>query len=305
MTRLGRAWQALDPERRLAAVAAVALLLTMFLPWYQQNGVADGSVVSRDLNAFAVFSFLEGAILLTALAVLLLLFVRAERRELPLPEKDGSLVLLAGGFVLLLLFIRLFDKPGVSGKGTAVDVGVQWGIFFALAAAGLLAYAGARLRAAQQEPPLLRGRVNWRGPSGGAGPRANGPSQWRAQAAPGARRREWRRAPLALPPAGEDSEVGAPEIRPSAPRSRRVPSANVAKAGPKTRSKTVSATDNAEAATKVVSATDARPKRQTTAARRRDGHADQLSFEDPADNVNDAADALADAAKPSQGSNRP
>ena len=52
----------------------------------------------------------------------------------------------------LLLVLRLFDKPGVTQHGVAANVGVQWGIFFALAAAGLLAYAGSRMRAARSVP---------------------------------------------------------------------------------------------------------------------------------------------------------
>lgn len=167
MTRLGRAWRALDYEHRLAAIAAVLLVLTMLLPWYQQNGVVHGIVVSRDLNAFAVFSLIEGLVLLIALGVLAMLFVVAERQELPLRGIDGTLVLGGGSFAALLLVIRLFDKPGVSGNDGAVDVGVQWGIFFALAASGLLLYAGARMRSAEREPPLLRGRRSPSGPSGG------------------------------------------------------------------------------------------------------------------------------------------
>ncbi|MHB1469196.1 MAG: hypothetical protein ACYCX7_08570 [Solirubrobacteraceae bacterium] len=197
MTRLRRAWQALDHERRLAAVAAVALLLTMVLPWYQQNGVVHGIVVSRDLNAFAVFSGIEALILLVALAVLALLFAVAERHELPLPEMEGSLVLGGGSFAALLLVIRLFDKPGVSGNGGAVDVGVQWGIFFALAAVALLIYAGARMRAVDQEPPLPRARRGWRGPSG---PAPTSGSFSRADGFPGREdERAMRRAPRELP----------------------------------------------------------------------------------------------------------
>lgn len=164
-------------------VAAVVLVLTMLLPWYQQNGVVHGVVVSRDLNAFAVFSLIEGLVLLIALGVLALLFAVAERHTLPLPGIDGSLVLGGGSFAALLLVIRLFDKPGVSGKGGAVDVGVQWGIFFALAAAGLLVYAGVRMRASEREPPPLSGRRGWRGPSG-SGPSPYGhdsPARKRAQ----------------------------------------------------------------------------------------------------------------------------
>ena len=67
------------------------------------------------------------------------------------------MVLAAGLWSALLLILRLFDKPGITQHGVAANVGIQWGIFFALAAAGLLAYAGSRMRAGQRpEPPLLR-----------------------------------------------------------------------------------------------------------------------------------------------------
>ncbi|MDX6580392.1 MAG: hypothetical protein QOJ47_1941, partial [Gaiellales bacterium] len=82
------------------------------------------------------------AILLVALAVLALLFARAERRDFHLPGGDGTVVMLAGAWAALLLVWRLFDKPGITTRGVAANVGVQWGIFFALAAAGFLTYAG-------------------------------------------------------------------------------------------------------------------------------------------------------------------
>jgi hypothetical protein len=158
---IAHAWSTLDRERRLAAVAAVALFATMFLPWYQQNAVVSARkvapLVSSNLNAFQVFSFVEAAVLLVAVAVLFLLYARAEGREFKLPGGDGTVVLAAGLWSALLLVLRLFDKPGVTQHGVAANVGVQWGIFFALAAAGLLAYAGSRMRAGQRpEPPLMR-----------------------------------------------------------------------------------------------------------------------------------------------------
>ena len=83
--------------------------------------------------------------------------MRAEGRDFRLPGGDGAVVLAAGLWSALLLILRLFDKPGITQHGVAANVGIQWGIFFALAAAGLLAYAGSRMRAAQRpEPPLLR-----------------------------------------------------------------------------------------------------------------------------------------------------
>jgi hypothetical protein len=158
---LARAWDALDRDRRLAAVAAAALFVTMLLPWYQQNAVVGAAkaapLVSRNLDAFQVFSFIEAAVLLVAVAVLALLYARAEGHAFRLPGGDGGVVLAAGLWSALLLVLRLFDKPGVTQHGIAANVGVQWGIFFALAAAGLLAYAGSRMRAGQRpEPPLVR-----------------------------------------------------------------------------------------------------------------------------------------------------
>jgi hypothetical protein len=161
MTRLSSAWRALTPDQRLAGAAATALFVTMFLPWYQQNAVVNSPratpLQSRNLNAFQVFSFVEAAVLLVAVAVLYLLFARGERRSFQLPGGDGTVVFAAGIWVALLLILRLFDKPGITTHGIAANVGIQWGIFFALAAAGLLAVAGSRMRAgARPEPPLLR-----------------------------------------------------------------------------------------------------------------------------------------------------
>jgi hypothetical protein len=156
--RLTRAWRALTPERRLAALSAVGLFVTMFFPWYQQNIRSGRGVVTHDVSAFGVFSFVEAAVLLVALAVLALLFARAEGRAFHLPGGDGAVVTGAGLWAVLLLVWRLFDKPGVAADG--INVGVQWGIFFALCAAGLLAYAGSRMRAlARPEPPLVERRI--------------------------------------------------------------------------------------------------------------------------------------------------
>ena len=138
-------------EQRLVGGAAVALFVTMLLPWYQQNAVVNAPrtapLQSRNLNAFQVFSFVEAAVLLVAMAVIYLLYARAEGRKFHLPGSDGAVVMVAGLWTALLLVIRLFDKPGISSHGIAANVGVQWGIFFALAAAGLLTYAGSRMRA--------------------------------------------------------------------------------------------------------------------------------------------------------------
>ncbi|HUB35739.1 MAG TPA: hypothetical protein VL972_02860 [Solirubrobacteraceae bacterium] len=177
MTRLSRDWRALTGEQRLAAGSAVALFLTMLLPWYQQNAVISAPrttpLQSRNLNAFQVFTFVEAAVLLVALAVLYLLYARAEGRHFHLPGSDGAVVMAAGLWTALLLVFRLFDKPGISSHGIAANVGVQWGIFFALLASGLMAYAGSRMRATRRpETPLVRSPE---APSGAEPSRASEP----------------------------------------------------------------------------------------------------------------------------------
>jgi hypothetical protein len=138
LRRVRGAWRALSPDGRLAALAAAALFVAMLLPWYGVQGRdGDGSV-----TAFGAFSFVEAAVLLVALGVLALLFARTEQATFYLPGGDGTVVMAAGLWVGVLLVWRLFDKPDADGA----LVGVQWGIFFALGAAGALAYVGARMR---------------------------------------------------------------------------------------------------------------------------------------------------------------
>jgi hypothetical protein len=151
LVRVARAWRALAPDQRLAAVAAIGLLVSMFLPWYQKNVVVDGRIVAPSITAFGVLSFIEAAIFLISVGVLALLFLRAERRAFHLPGGDGTVVFAAGLWAAFLLFVRVFSRPEVHGNGGTV--GIQWGFFIAFVAAGALAYAGWRMRLAARAEP--------------------------------------------------------------------------------------------------------------------------------------------------------
>src|SRR5262249_9454475 len=62
----------------------------------------------------------------------------------------------------LLLVWRMFDKPTSPDSGTTI--GLQWGIFVALLAAGALTAVGLRVRAAHRpEPPnpAAEGEDDW------------------------------------------------------------------------------------------------------------------------------------------------
>ncbi|MCW3031665.1 MAG: hypothetical protein JWM60_10 [Solirubrobacterales bacterium] len=154
MSRLVRAWGAMSRERRLAAAAAVALLVTMFFPWYGLQSVGPkGVIYSHNINAFGDISFVEAAIFLVAAGVMVLLFARAEQREFNLPGGDGTIVAIAGGWSTLLIFYRVFSRPA----GHGYPVGIQWGFFLAFVASGSLAYAGWRMRHGERpEAPARR-----------------------------------------------------------------------------------------------------------------------------------------------------
>jgi hypothetical protein len=155
MTRLLDAWRALERERRLVALAAVGLFLSMFLPWYSKTAtvVEKNKALSAEssLNAFQAFSWVEAAVLLISAGVLAMLLARAERRAFELPGGDGFIVMVAGAWAAVLIFYRLLDKPGLQGnEKISATVGVKWGIFIALLVALGLLYAGAHLRTSER-----------------------------------------------------------------------------------------------------------------------------------------------------------
>jgi hypothetical protein len=157
LVRVSRAWRLLESDQRIAAAGSVALLISMFLPWYEKSCFvrAGGALqAAKDsVSAFGAFSFVEAAVLLVAAALTFLLYARAERRAFHLPFGDGPIIAAGGAWVALLIVIRFFDKPGAGGGCGAATVGIQWGAFVALAAAAAIAYAGWRIRMAGRPEP--------------------------------------------------------------------------------------------------------------------------------------------------------
>jgi hypothetical protein len=160
--RVRRAWRVLPSERRLAVFAALGLFASLFLPWYQETVIptstsgAKTPLPSASLTGWAAVSFVEAAVLLVAVGVVVLLFLRAEGRAFHVPGGDGGVITAAGLWTSALIVWRMFDKEGTSGHGLYVTTsGIEWGIFIALGVAVLLAYAGTRIRLAHDpEPPL-------------------------------------------------------------------------------------------------------------------------------------------------------
>jgi hypothetical protein len=105
-------WRRLNLEQRAAAAGSVLLIVSTLGP----------------------FSFVEAAIVIVALAVLMLLRKRAEGRDFHVPFGDGTMIAVAGVWCGLLILVRLFDRP--AGQG-----------LLALACAAILVLAGLRERA--------------------------------------------------------------------------------------------------------------------------------------------------------------
>jgi hypothetical protein len=218
MRRLSHAWRELESEQRIAALAALGLLVTMFFPWYglQSLNRKTGVIYSHDITAFGDVSFVEAAVFLVAAGVCALLLGRAERRDFRLPGGDGTIVLIAGGWATVLIFYRVFSRPA----GHGYPVGIEWGFFLAFVAAGALAFAGWRMRAGERpEPPVLRAgdRGRARDPHAGARLAAE-----RFQEEPTVRRRATAEDPgagerLAPPVAARARPAGSAPAEPAAP----------------------------------------------------------------------------------------
>src|SRR3954449_4993035 len=130
MASAARTLRSLPPESRMTGGAAAALAFSLLLPWYQVSFFRGSRAVSDSRSALQVFTWVEAAILLVALAVLFLVWARAQRQAFHLPGGDGAVVSAAGAWALVLLVWRLFDKPGA--PQAAATARLPWGAFFPL-----------------------------------------------------------------------------------------------------------------------------------------------------------------------------
>jgi hypothetical protein len=124
-------WLRLSPEQRAAGIGAVLLIVSTFGP----------------------FSWVEGALILVGLAILLLLRKRAQEAEFHLPFGDGTVIAVAGLWCGVLIMVRLFDRP--LGQG-----------LLALVCAAVLVLAGLRERAKRPPDDLPTERLRGRRPRG-------------------------------------------------------------------------------------------------------------------------------------------
>ncbi|MDQ8047282.1 MAG: hypothetical protein AAGC46_20245 [Solirubrobacteraceae bacterium] len=154
MSEVDHSWhpvRLLDDGRKLASAACIVFLVSLFLPWYGKSFVPTGTTtfVKTNISAFGAFTWVEAALLLVDASVLGLLYLRSTGRRVELPAGDGTMIAIAGGWMVVLLLVRVFDKPTATG-GAAATVGLQWGLLLAMAAAGAIVAAGVATRAIER-----------------------------------------------------------------------------------------------------------------------------------------------------------
>lgn len=98
----------------VAAASGVALLVSLFLPWYQP-----------DVAAWEALSAIDALLGLVAASGVLLAIVTAVQRVAAVPIALSALVALAGLVGVLLVLFRLADVPdGVAGRDWAIWLGL-------------------------------------------------------------------------------------------------------------------------------------------------------------------------------------
>jgi hypothetical protein len=135
-----RGARTLPPDQRLAGVAALGIIGSLFLPWWRDP--------LTGLSYWAVnrFTFIELALMLAAGSVLLLLYGRAEGRGFHLPLADGTLAAGAGIWCCVLVLVRVLDPPARVLADRTLDYDLRWGFLVTLACGVLLTVAGVRGR---------------------------------------------------------------------------------------------------------------------------------------------------------------
>jgi hypothetical protein len=132
-------FRALGAHGRLAAAGGGIVAGSLLLPWY---GVTFAGGLYK--TPLGTFGWVEAALLLTLGATALLLVRSARGHRLPRPLHVGTLVAVAGAWVLVLIGYRMIDRPDFGPIGATA--GLRYGIFVALGGAVVLILGGLRLR---------------------------------------------------------------------------------------------------------------------------------------------------------------
>lgn len=135
----------------LAAAAAVAIAVTLALPWYGARARED------TVTGFESFAVIDVLLLVVAAVGLTLAILQATRTSPALPVAFGVLTVTTGLIAVLLVLYRLINEPGPDDF-IEVRAGAWLGLaaVVALTAGGWLSIANERVRGLppDREPEL-------------------------------------------------------------------------------------------------------------------------------------------------------
>jgi hypothetical protein len=138
---LVRELRGLGGQERLAAFGVALMLVSLLLPWY---GVPiGGDLVQTGLGAF---NFASGALVGVAIATLFLLLQLGGGYVPPRPLREWGLLVAAGAWAALIIVYLMIDRPNFELAGVDDSYDLRYGIFVALAGAGVVIAAGLRMR---------------------------------------------------------------------------------------------------------------------------------------------------------------
>ena len=127
----------------IAAASGVALIVSLFLPWYE--GTSDGAGTyggDATFTAWEVLAVLDVVLLIVGLLAIAVLVVTASQGVPALPVALGSLAVIAGAIGAALVLFRVLAIPDLEAFSDAVfpEGERQLGLWLALlAAAGVTA----------------------------------------------------------------------------------------------------------------------------------------------------------------------
>ena len=131
----------------LAGAGGIALIVALFLPWYE---------APQSLTGFEALTVIDILLTFVALLALALPVLQATQDAPNKPVGDAVLTVVLGGLSVLLVLFRLIDSP-IDGATTAVGPWVALVATIALTAGGWRSIASEYVRGLPPDPePELR-----------------------------------------------------------------------------------------------------------------------------------------------------
>ena len=128
----------LSRGEQIAGVAAVLLIIDMFLNWYSANlnsalqAQADRFGIDTNADAWQVFSTTDILIFITAVSALVMVGMHVMGRSANLPVSLPLVVALLGAFTTLVVLWRIINQPG-ENEFVNVEYGAYLGLLLLIA----------------------------------------------------------------------------------------------------------------------------------------------------------------------------